>query len=494
MTHPPGQRQPEAAPARASGSAPERSGDKPTLLQSGPAAPDPTTTRRARVAGSVEDFIWSERPEQSRWRRYLVQVLRLVWAVSRDLAEGQLTLRAMSLVYTTLLSLVPLLAIAFSMLKGFGLHNQIEPLLQNAFEPLGERRDEVVERIIAFVDNVQVGVLGTVGFILLFYTTLSLLQKIEQAFTEVWQTTGARSFTERFRDYLTVIIVGPLLVFVAVGLSVTLMSEPWMQAVSSIRPLGWFIDFLGWMLPIVVAVVAFTFFYLYVPNTRVRWLPALTGGLVAGVLWNGLGWLFAGFVAHATRYTAIYSGFATPILFMIWLYVGWLIMLIGANIAFYRQHPEYLAGRRLADDLSASDRERLALRALCVIGERFYGAQTPPDSQHIARLLRVPEQTVQQLLTPLEETGLLASTATAHGGYLPACPWEQASVYEVLQTLHESSNTPSSVRASFERHRSAADRAIEAMLKERERASRIALDGLSLKQLVTGTGPGVGWG
>jgi membrane protein len=487
MTRPPGQRQPNARPTRdappPTGEAAER---KPTLLRGeSSVGHGPVTTRRERMAGSVEYYVWNEQAEQPRWRLWLVELMRLTWAVSRDLAAGQLTLRAMSLVYTTLLSLVPLLAIAFSMLKGFGLHNQIEPLLQNAFEPLGERRDEVVERIVAFVDNVQVGVLGTVGFILLFYTTISLMQKIEQAFIDVWQTSGARSFSERFKDYLTIIIVGPLLIFVAVGLTATVMSDPWMQAVSRIRPLGWFIDLLGWLLPIAVAVLAFAVIYVFVPNTRVRWIPALTGGLVAGVLWNGLGWLFAGFVAHATRYTAIYSGFATPILFMIWLYVGWLIMLIGASIAFYRQHPEYLAGRQLAEDLSASDRDRLALQALCVIGERFYSAQPPPDADHVGRLLFVPEQTVQQLLAPLEEAGLLASTATTPGGYLPARPWEHASVYEALHALQVASNTRSTIRASTEARRSASIRSIDAVLDERERAMKHALAGISLKQLVT---------
>jgi membrane protein len=440
--------------------------------------------RSSRFARALEAFIWKEEGDKPGWLGGLQHLLRLGWALGRDLTAGHLTLRAMSLVYTTLLSLVPLLAISFSILKGFGVHNQIEPLLQNALEPLGERRDEVVTRIVSFVDNVQVGVLGTVGFILLFYTTVSLMQKIEHAFNDVWQTAGSRSFTERFKDYLTVIVVGPILIFVSVGLAATVMSDPWTQAVSSIRPLGWFIDFLGWVLPMAMIVVAFTFIYVFVPHTRVRVVPALTGGLVAGVLWNALGWLFAGFVAQATRYTAIYSGFATPILFMIWLYVSWLILLVGANIAFYRQNPEYLAGRRLAEDLSAIDRDRLVLQALCVIGERFYAGQTPPDAQQIARRLRVPEQTIAHLLMPLEQHGLLAVTAAAPSGYLPARPWESASVYEALRALREASNTGSPVRAWYGRRWSATGNAVDAVLEEQERLSKQVLGGVSLKELV----------
>ncbi|MFU8814954.1 MAG: YhjD/YihY/BrkB family envelope integrity protein [Pseudomonadales bacterium] len=441
----------------------------------------------ASLITALEEFVWRDSASRSRLHQALLAVLRTGWAVARDMAAGLITLRAMSLVYTTLLSLVPLLAISFSILKGFGVHNQIQPLLENALEPLGERRDEVVERIVDFVDNVQVGVLGTVGFILLFYTTISLMQKIEHAFNDVWQTSGSRSFTERFKDYLTVIVVGPILIFLSVGLSATVMSDPWMQAVANIQSLGWLIDFLGWLVPMAVVVVAFTFIYVFVPHTRVRLLPALTGGLVAGVMWNALGWLFAGFVAQATRYTAIYSGFATPILFMIWLYVAWLILLIGANIAFYRQNPEYLGGRQMVGDLSAAERERLALQALSVIGQCFYRAQQAPDAAHVARRLRVPEQAIAQILAPLELRGLLATTAATPPGYLPACPWEHVSVHEVLETLHAASGSrhPNTSRFGPAGHDPGSP--VDALLRKQQHLSQQVLGDVSLQQLVTGT-------
>jgi membrane protein len=454
-------------------------------------AADPHPPRRngaARAAGmaaAVETFIWRDQRPGSGWHKTLLDALRLGWAVSRDLAAGQITLRAMSLVYTTLLSLVPLLAISFSVLKGFGVHNQIEPVLQNAFEPLGERRDEVVEGIIAFVDNVQVGVLGSLGFILLFYTTISLMQKIEHAFNDVWQTAGARSFTERFKDYLTVIVVGPILIFVSVGLSATVMSDPWMQAVAGVESLRWLIELIAWLVPTAIVVAAFTFVYVFVPHTRVRLLPALTGGLIAGVLWNALGWLFAGFVAQATRYTAVYSGFATPILFMIWLYVSWLILLIGASIAFYRQHPEYLAGRQLVGDLSAAARERLALHALRVIGQHYYAGQKPPDAAAIAHRLEVPEQAIQQILTPLETSGLLALTAATPGGYLPACPWENASLHQVLETLHAAGGTQRSQAARSAARLDDKNSPVDDVLRKQQQLSLQALGEVSLKQLVT---------
>ncbi len=400
------------------------------------------------VSTRVEQFVWLEDQSRARWQQALINVLRLIWAVGRDVAEGQITLRAMSLVYTTLLSLVPLLAISFSILKGFGVHNQIEPFLLNALEPLGERRDEIANNILSFVDNVQVGVLGSVGFLLLFYTVVSLLQKIELAFNDMWQISGARTFAERFKDYLSVIIVGPVLVFASLGITATVMSDPLMERIASIQPLGTLIELVGRLVPILMVVLAFTFIYMFVPHTRVRVGPALTGGLVAGVLWNALGWLFAGFVAQANRYTAIYSGFATPILFMIWLYVGWLILLIGATIAFYRQHPEYLSGRQLAGSFSHADRERLVLRAVRFIGERFYHGGPAPDAEEIAAALRVPVNAVEHALEPLERRGLVAPTDRLPPTYLPGCPWETASVNDVLETTLEARRTRGYSRAS----------------------------------------------
>jgi membrane protein len=436
----------------------------------------------ASVLERVESFVWGG-PQQARpsWQEHLSQFLRLIWAVGRDVAEGQITLRAMSLVYTTLLSLVPLLAISFSILKGFGVHNQIEPFLLNAMEPLGERKEEIVERIVGFVDNVQVGVLGSVGFLLLFYTVISLMQKIELAFNDVWQISSRRTFAERFKDYLSVIIVGPVLVFASLGISATVMSDPMMGRLAEIQPLGTIIEFVGRLVPIAMVTVAFSLIYMFVPHTRVRVGPAFTGGLVAGVLWNVLGWVFAGFVAQASRYTAIYSGFATPILFMIWLYVGWLILLLGATIAFYRQHPEYLSGRQLSGHLSHADRERLALQAVRLIGERYYGNGQPPDAETLAQALRVPANAVELILAPLEVRGLVASTDANPPGFLPGNPWERASVNDVLEATLQAGRD-----GQFRGRVGAVGDGVDALLAQRDRLVEEALGEVTLKSLATG--------
>lgn len=400
----------------------------------------------ARAEGDLEtrirNWLWQPLEDASTPRALAIRAARLAWGVGRDVADGQLTLRAMSLVYTTLLSIVPLLAISFSVLKGFGVHNQIEPFLLEVLAPLGERSEEIAATMVSFVDNTQVGVLGTVGLALLFYTVISLMQKVEGAFNEVWQIDSQRSFTERLRDYITVLVIGPVLVFASLGLTTTMVANENVMALLDATPLGWLFELAGLLVPVAMVVLAFTFVYVFVPNTRVRLSAAFTGALVAGVLWDLAGMAFATFMTGSSNVTVIYSGFATPILFMLWLYLGWLILLIGASLSFYRQHPEYLKGRRVAHGLSALDRDRIGLEALLRIGRAFDAGKGGPDALAMASALGVPEEVVSLQLRAFERAGLLATTADTPPRWLPARPWEDVSVAETLAILRRAPPLP----------------------------------------------------
>ncbi|MEF8834304.1 MAG: YihY/virulence factor BrkB family protein, partial [Halofilum sp. (in: g-proteobacteria)] len=363
-----------------------------------------------RLRSRVDHFVWqTPLAGEPRWRRQLVLILRLGQAIARDIASGALTLRAMSLVFTTLLALVPLIAVSFSVLKGFGVHNRIEPLLQGILAALGPRADEITGRIVGFVDNIEVGVLGAVGIGLLLYTAVSLVQKVEEAFNYTWNVSRRRTLVRRFSDYFSVIVVGPVLVFTAMGITATLSSHSAVQALVAIEPFGSMLQLAGRLVPYLLVIAAFTFLYMLIPNTRVRLGPALFGGVAAGVAWESLGRLFAAFVATSTNYTAIYSGFAILLLFMIWLQVSWLILLTGSSIAFYRQHPEQmLAGRRAGVRLSGAQTERLALAVMRCVVTAWYAGDAAPTREGLARRLAVPGDAVDAMLEALVADGLLA--------------------------------------------------------------------------------------
>jgi membrane protein len=373
------------------------------------------------------------------WRAIPLRMLRILHAVIRDLAAGQLTLRAMSLVYTTLLSLVPLLAVSFSVLKGLGVHYRVEPLLHNLLEPLGEQGVEITTRVIGFVENIRADVLGTVGLAFLIFTVVSLIQKIEAAFNATWRVSTNRSLRERFSNYLSVLLVGPLLVVSALGMTATIAHSE--QAAEMVVVLGPLLDLMGRLLPYLMVIVAFTLVYLLVPNTRVRMRSALLGALVAGFLWESVGWAFTSFVAGSGNYTAIYSAFATMILFMIWLFLSWLILLTGASFAFYHQHPEYLVHGPGSPMLSNRQRERGALAALLLIARRFQRGEPPCSTAWLATRLSLPELLVRALLEPLEAAGYLTRTDADPPALLPARDLASMRLDEVLGLVRDARGT-----------------------------------------------------
>ena len=369
------------------------------------------------------------------WRRKLIMAARVTYAAGRDLVGGQLTLQAMSLVYTTLLSLVPLLAVSFSVLKGFGVHNQVEPFLLSVLEPLGDRKLEVTSQIIGFVDNVRVGVLGGLGLGLLIYTVISLIQKIEQAFNYVWRVPSPRPLTERFSKYLSVIVIGPLLVFSALGMTASVASIAFFQRMRDIEAVGVVVETGTKLLPYGLIIAAFAFVYVFVPNTRVRLRSALVGALVAGILWQTIGWGFASFVVTSTNYTAIYSGFAILVVFMIWLYLAWIILLIGASIAFYHQHPEKLASLRRELQLSARLKEHLALVAGYLIGRGYVERGVLWSVEELADQAGVPVEAMDRVLGAMENRGLLTRTKDEPPKYVPARALETIPLKVLLDTV-----------------------------------------------------------
>ncbi|UCC57157.1 MAG: YihY/virulence factor BrkB family protein [Gammaproteobacteria bacterium] len=369
----------------------------------------------------LRDFVWEDDlRELNVVQRAVVFVLRVLHMLLRELLGGQLNLRAMSLVYTTLLSIVPVLAVSFSVLTGFGVHNKIEPVLFNFLDPLGPNAAEITSRVIGFVENVKVGVLGSVGFALLIYTVIALLQKIEAAFNFVWQVEHLRSFSQRFSNYLSVILIGPVLVFSAVGLTATIMNTSLAQQLFNIEPFGTMFEMTGKLIPYFLVCLAFTLIYIFIPNTKVELRAAAIGGLIAGVLWETTGWVFAMFIASSSKYAAIYSSFAILILLLIWLYLSWLILLVGSQIAFYVQHLQYMTLERVEFVLSNRLRERLALQVMYLVGHSHYHNKPPWSLDDFTVRLELPSEPVHRVLSIMVDAGYLVEvTSEDPPVYLP---------------------------------------------------------------------------
>ena len=387
----------------------------------------------------LNQYIWSYNAcdangVRSPWR-HLLQILTMV---GRDLKDGMITLRAMSLVYTTLLAMVPLLAVSISVLKGFGVHDQLEPTLVRLLAPLGEQSVEISAQIVGFVDNMKIGVLGALGVALLIYTSISLIQKIESAFNYTWRLQQGRSLVQRFSDYLSVIMVGPVLIFAAVGITASLGSNQIVEFLNTLPYMNDLLRLSGKLLPYVLAIAAFTFVYLLVPNTRVKFGSAIYGAVIAGVLWQTSGILFASFVGGSTSYTAIYSGFAILLIFMIWLYLSWIILLIGASISFYYQNPELLQQDRIDFHLSGRLREQLALQAMvniaCAHDQR---SELIPSLENLASYQRVPVVELKRMLDALQQDGLVQRSEQDPPLYLPGSSLQQIKLADILRSARK---------------------------------------------------------
>jgi len=385
------------------------------------------------ITQRLEQWLWRhhrlsfERPPRS------VLVARFAYALLRDLLNGDLSLRAMSLVYTTMLAIVPLLAFSFSVLKGLGFHRELEPLLLNFLAPIGPRAAEVSNSIIGFVDNVSGSALASVSIALLLYSALSMAQKVEGSFNFVWRVDRPRSFARRFSEYLSVMLVGPLLMSVAMGFTATLASTTVMGRLQQIEPFGSLLASLSGLTPYILVIAAFSFLYVFVPNTRVRVRPALLGGVFAGVLWAGSGSLFTGFVISVSRTEAIYSGFAIVIVAMVWMYLSWLILLLGAQLAFYLQNPDYLRLGQRTESMSNGLRERLALSTMLLVGRDFEKPGHGWRVESLAARIRVPRHMLEPVVAALMNTGLL--TQTNEQRLIPAKDARRITVTEILDAV-----------------------------------------------------------
>ncbi|HEX9787420.1 MAG TPA: YhjD/YihY/BrkB family envelope integrity protein [Candidatus Binatia bacterium] len=430
-----------------------------------------------------EEFLDAELSELTRARRLLHSALKIVVMVGRDFIQNLVKLQAMALAFKTLLSLAPLLAVVFSLLKAFGVHNRMEPALAEALAPLGEKGLEITAHLIGFVNKMSAGALGSVGLVTLFITVLSLMGTIEEAFNHIWRVKSPRKLARRFSDYLSAILVGPVLVFAAVTITATLQNHAIVQSLLSLQALGAVILFLLRLVPYVTLWGAFTFVYMFIPNTRVRLRSALVGGLVAAVLWQTVGWGFAVFVASSTRYYVIYSSFAILLLFLLWLHIGWVIVLLGAQVAYAHQHINFfLADRELLAQTPAG-REKLALHVMLLIGRNFYHGRDPLSVAEIAAQLRLPAGIVKEFMAMFAELKLVLPLAEEDTFVLARAP-ETISVKEILDCVRNSGKS-----AKMPRHGSKEESVINDMLLDVDQAAAKALEGKNLQALFLGVSP-----
>jgi membrane protein len=433
--------------------------------------------------------IWVERLEDGLFQKSrsmrppwgpALRFLRFPAALIRDWLSGEINVRAMSLAYTTLLSLVPLMVFSFSILKGFGARSDLELILDEFFRPMGSVATELTANIMQFVTNMRSGVVGTIGLAFLIYTVISTIQKVEGSFNFVWRVARPRSFTRRFTEYLSVMIVGPILLALALGLMAAAQNSRAAQWLDAYVPLAWTLSILGKFVPYAIVTIVFAFMYWFIPNTRVKLTAALIGGVTAGIIWALVGRVFTTFILYSSQLVAVYTGFAIVLTTLIWVYLSWLILLIGAQLAFYLQYPQYLRHGEDVIELNGRAQEQVALSVMYLIGCDYGIGKTYWTEDRLAAVLDIPGTALAPVLACLERASLIV--ATEKGQFIPGGDLQDIQLITVLEAVR----TLQTGRLEICVHGSAPALAV---LEEVRAAMRDKLGSRSLKDLIAAAQP-----
>jgi membrane protein len=386
-----------------------------------------------------------------RGKRFVNHCLRVVYLATRGFYEDACLIRASALTYITVLSLVPLLAVSFAVAKGMGFYQDliegsIKPFLDRTFGaseaaalPPGappnegaQAMHEVLQKVLAFVDSTKVSGLGAVGLLLLLFTVIKLLSTIEESFNHIWGAQRARSPVRKLTDYLAMVLVTPILLFAATGITTAAQSSKVVTFAQNALHLGPLFDAGVKLAPLVSIWVAFTFVYLAMPNARTRWRSAMVGALIGGTLWQLALLVQIQFQVGIARYNAIYAGFAALPIFLIWVQTSWVAVLLGAEVCFAHQSAaSYYPDSPEANSLR--ERERIALRALARIGARSLRGEPAYTAPELAGVLGVSLRPLELVLGDLIDGGLLAATrGNSSDGFLLARDIDRIQVKHVL--------------------------------------------------------------
>ena len=379
----------------------------------------------------------------------LIKNLRIVLLAFKGFNEDKCALRAKALTFYSLMSIVPLLAFGFGIAKGFGMQKVLEEEFRKSFagqvqivdQVQGKKKDQaadrnqdadnidegegdkeegqvqVVEKIIGFANNMlnqtKGGLIAGIGIIVLLYTIFNLLQNIEESFNEIWGVPHSRSFRRKFSDYLSALFIGPILFILSSGITVFVKTKitPITDKIILLGPIISPLIFIGLkLLPFFVIWLLLIFVYIFMPNTRVRFMSAFTGGGVAGTIYVLWQLVYITLQIGVAKYGAIYGSLAVVPLFMIWLQVSWLIVLFGAEIAFAHQNVDTYEMEPFSETVSNSLKKILALRISNICIKNFVKGESPWSAQRISEFLELPVRLTNKLLTDLVECHVLSET------------------------------------------------------------------------------------
>lgn len=399
---------------------------------------------RNRLQGTkqfITGDIWRTRlDDEPPLRRFGLRMLRVLVLAVRGFNEDGGMLRAASLTFYTLLSIVPLAAMAFGIAKGFGFQKMLEEQLYQNFPG----QEEVVGRVVIFaqslLETAQGGIIAGIGLVLLFWTVIKVMGSIENSFNSIWRVKRPRSLARKLSDYLSIVLISPLLIILQSSATVFITTHV-RQIAEEIALIGFFSPLIGLsfkLLPFVIAWILFTMVYLIMPNTRVLFSSALTAGIIAGTGYQLFQWLYITLQVGAARYNAIYGSFAALPLFLIWLQTSWTIVLFGAEISFAKQHASDHEFEAESAEASPGLRKLIALQVVRLVVHEFVQGAPPLSADRIAAELDRPARLTERVLGELVDSGILNEVqmeGSERPVYVPSRDVDQFTLSFIIEAL-----------------------------------------------------------
>jgi membrane protein len=410
----------------------------------------------SRLRDFLRTGVWRIRADELPPRRsFLLRQLRIILLALREFAEDRCQLRASALTFYSLLSVVPMVAMAFGVAKGFGFEKNLEKKLLEAFPD----QPEVISRIIAFsrslLENTQGGLIAGVGVAVLFWSVIKVLSTIENSFNDIWGIKKARAFQRKFSDYLSIMLVAPILLVMSSSTTIMITTQVHLitQKIAIVGAFAPILFAVLKVLPLGVMWLLFTFLYVFLPNTRVRVRSGLFGAVIAGTIYQIVQAIYIKFQVGVSNYGAIYGSFAALPLFLLWLQLSWLIVLFGAEISFAEQNVETYEFEPDCLTVSHAFKRLVALNItyLCVKG--FQASRRPWTEDELSRHLQIPIRLVRQILFELVGSGILSEVKVDNGrsvAYQPARDIDGLTLQGVLSLLDQKGCDRIPIRGSRE--------------------------------------------
>ena len=394
----------------------------------------------ARTIRFVTYDIWRiTENEVSGLKEIYINIIKTVILAVRGFQSENLQTKASALTYSTLLSIVPLLAVLLGIAKGFGFQGTVRQELFDYF-PGHEMELKAFEFVESYLAQAQGGVIIGVGLILLFYTVINLISSVEDTFNDIWQIQKSRPWYRKISDYLALFLVLPVLMTASSGLSIFMstLQNSFLGQYLFFTPL---VELFLHIAPYIITTLAFTGLYVSLPNTKVRFVNGLVAGFIAGCAFQLFQFIYISGQIWVSKYNAIYGSFAALPLLLLWLQLSWLICLFGAELSYASQNVKKFSFERDSKSISRRYKDFLTLLIASLIVKRFVKGEKPYTADELSDAYRIPIRITTQILYLLTELNIIIEVNYGNDDrvayYQPAIDVNKITVSYLLTRMDE---------------------------------------------------------